>query len=96
MPFSLHPDVGDIAAPDVIGRWNIELSIQNVRNVWPLHRRFFIRMRARLPADQSQFPNQAAYLKSADLLAIFLHHQNDAATAGSASTLREQFVDSSA
>jgi len=30
------------------------------------------------------------------LLAIFLHHRHDAAAAGSASTLREQFIDPTA
>ena len=88
--------VSDVAAPDLIGRRNIELSIQNIRNIWSLHRRFFISMRARLLTDQSQLPHQATYLEPANLLAIFLHHRHDAAAAGSASTLREQFVDATA
>lgn len=96
MLFPFCPDVSNVAGPHLIGRRNIELSIQNIRNVGSLHRRFFISMRARLLADQSQLPHQAAYLETADLLAIFLHHRHDTAAAGSASTLCKQLVDPTA
>jgi hypothetical protein len=46
--------------------------------------------------DQVQFPHQASHLEPPHLLAVFLHQRHDAAATGGASTLRKQFVDSTA
>ena len=96
MPFTLCPDEGDITAPDPVGFGGIKLTIQCVWNAGPLDRCFFAGMRARLLADQHQFPHQATHLETTDLLTIFLHHRHDTAAASSAGTLDEQFVDPTA
>lgn len=46
---------------------------------------FFVGMRARLLADQHQFPHQATHFETAYLLTMFLHHRYDTAAASSAS-----------
>ena len=96
MPFSLRPDVGNVTAPNLVWLGNIEFTIQCIWNVRPLDRCFFVGMRARLLADQPQFPHQASHLETPDLLAIILHHRHDTSAASSVSALGEQFVDSTA
>lgn len=96
MPFPLSPDVGDIATPGMIRRRHIKLSIQNFRNFRPLNRRLFLSKLPRVFTDQHQFLHQASHLEPSNLLAVFLHHRHDAAATGGASTLRTQFVDSTA
>lgn len=57
---------------------------------------FFVGMRARPLTNQPQFPHQVTHLETADLLAIFLHHQHITAAGSCASALGEQFVNATA
>lgn len=70
--------------------------IQDVRDVGPFDRRFFVGMRAGLLADQLQLQHQAAHLEPSDLFAVFPHHRHDATTARSTSSLDEKFIHSAA
>lgn len=51
MPLSLRPNVGDIAASDLIGRWHIELAVQCVRGIDPFYCCSFLGMGEGLLAD---------------------------------------------
>ncbi len=93
MPAALRPDVGDIATPHLIGTLDSELTIQPIRDIWPLNRSLFVGMRARLLADQAQLTHQPTHPVTADGHALFAQHAQDAAAAGRAPTLAEQLVD---
>ena len=74
VPFPLCPDVGDVATPDLVGRFDIELSVQDIRDIRPLDCRLFIGVWSRLFADQFQFTHQPAHLETSNFLTLLLHH----------------------
>ncbi len=63
-----------------------------VRDIDPLDRGLLVGMAPRLLADQSKFFHQAADLEAANHRTFLAHHAHDAAAAGRASALDEQFV----
>ena len=87
MPFPLGPNVGDVAAPHLIGYGDIELPIQDVRDIQSFNCRSFIGMRTWLFADEVKLTHQAAHIESTELLTIVTHQRENAPTAGSAATL---------
>ncbi|MNF92665.1 hypothetical protein D3C84_753150 [compost metagenome] len=87
MPFPLGPNVGDVAAPDLIGRWDIELPIQDVRDIQPFNRRSFIGMRTWLFAHEVKLTHQAAHFEPTELLTIVTHQREKTTTAGSTAAL---------
>jgi hypothetical protein len=92
MPFPLGPDVGNVAAPNLVRYWDVELSIQNIRNIQSFNRRSFIGMRAWLLADEIKLTHQTAHFEPAELLTILTHQREDATAAGGTATLRKQFT----
>ena len=93
MPAALRPDVGDVATPDLIGRFGRELAIQAIWNIWSFNRGLLVGVRARLLANQAQLTHQPAYTKPTNFHAILAQHAQDAPATGRASTLTEQLVD---
>jgi hypothetical protein len=92
MPATLRPDVGDVAAPHLIGLFGGELAVQPVWDIWPLNRSLLVCVRAWLLADQAQLAHQPTHAKTANAYAILAQHAQDAATARRSSTLVEQLV----
>ncbi len=92
MPATLCPDVGDVAAPHLIGALSGELAVQPVRDIWSLNRSLLVCVRAWLLADQAQLTHQPTHTKTANADAILTQHTQNAATASRASTLVEQLV----
>jgi hypothetical protein len=52
VPASLGPDVGDVAAPDLVWTCPIELAVQTIRYIRPLNRGLLVLVRAGLLAYQ--------------------------------------------
>jgi hypothetical protein len=44
VPFPLGPNVGDVAAPHLVGCRNIELAVQGIRDIESFYRRSFVGM----------------------------------------------------
>src|SRR5690606_3598913 len=93
MPATLRPDIGDVAAPDLVGTLDSELAIEPIRDVGTFHRRGLVRMRARLLADEPKLAHQTPNLETPDRHAILTQHAQNAAAARSATALAEQLVD---
>src|SRR5690606_23591828 len=78
MPATLCPDVGDVAAPHLIGALSGELAVQPVRDIWSLNRSLLVCVRAWLLADQAQLTHQPTHTKTANADAILTQHtQNE-------------------
>ncbi len=71
MPASLRPDIGNVAAPDLVRCIDHKLSIQMVGDVDALRRRLLVGMTARLLADDTQLFHQTAELEATYRDAIF-------------------------
>ena len=93
MPATLCPDVGDVAAPHLIGALSGELAVQPVRDIWPLNRSLLVCVRAWLLADQAQLAHQPTHAKAANAYAIFTQHAQNASATSRSSTLVEQLID---
>ena len=92
MPFSLRPDIGNVAAPHLVGYRDIELAIQGVRDIESFYCRSFVGMGAGLFTDQIKLTHQATHFEPTELLTVVPHQRQDAAAARSAATLREQLA----
>lgn len=93
MPAGLCPDVCDVAAPHLIGSLGGELTVQSVRDIWPLNRGLLICVLAWLLADQAQLTHQPTHTKATNAYAILTQHAQSAAASSRASTLVEQLID---
>lgn len=62
VPFPLGPNLGDVAAPHLVGCRDIDLPIQDVRDIQAFNRHSFIGMRTWLLADEVKLTHQAAHL----------------------------------
>jgi hypothetical protein len=75
MPFPLGPDVSSVAAPTLVRYWDVELPIQDIRDVQQFNRRSFIGMRAWLLAEEAKLTHQVAYFEPAELFTILTHQR---------------------
>lgn len=68
--------VGDVSAPDLIWRTNIELSVQVIRDIWPFMSSLLIFVCAGLFTGKPGLLHQPPNFKSADTIAFITHHHH--------------------
>ena len=88
-PSLASPNVRDIAAPRLVWATDAELTIQSIRNIWPLYCGLFVGVRPWLFADQSQLTHQSANLEPPDQNAFVIEHCGNHPASCRASTLAE-------
>lgn len=92
-PRVLHPDIRDIATPDLIPRGSIELPVEAVGDVGALDCRLLIGVWPWLFAYQVHLPHQAPDFERAHVKTVLLHQDGDRAIACGIATLCKQFID---
>lgn len=75
---NLCPDVGDVIAPDLIGRINHELPVKAIRDVDSINSSLHVGMTNGLLSDQPHILYQTNALKAASCHALGAHQAHDA------------------